>query len=162
MTPAAAPTEPTATGTVHVSASPEAVYSLITDLAALADCAEETVEMQWRNGDCARPGAVFSGANRNGSKKWTTTCTVTDAEPGRTFAFNVRSAIIPVARWAYEITPAAGGCQVTESTWDRRPRWIRGITGHITGVKDRTTANTEHIQLTLNRLKQRAEQPGTS
>jgi hypothetical protein len=149
---------PSATGTVHIQAAPESVYALITDLTALADCAEETVAMQWRKGDAATPGAKFSGANRNGSHSWNTTCTVVAAEPGRRFAFDVRSAIIPVARWAYEITPADGGCQVTESTWDHRPRWIIGLTRFITGVADRTTANAEHIRLTLDRLKQRAEQ----
>ena len=144
---------------MRIDASPETVYALITDLAVLGECAEETVAMQWRTGSAARPGAVFRGDNRNGAKKWTTTCTVIEAQPGRSFAFDVRSSVIPVARWAYEITPVDGGCQVTESAWDHRPRWIRGITGHITGVKDRTTANTAHIALTLNRLKQRAERP---
>jgi hypothetical protein len=157
MSNAAASTKPTATGTVHIGASPERVYALITDLSALGECAEETVAMRWRKGDAARPGAVFSGENRNGPKTWTTTCTVVAAEPGRTFAFDVRSAIIPVAHWAYQITPTDAGCQVTESTWDRRPRWLRGITGHVTGIKDRATANAAHIRLTLDRLKQRAE-----
>lgn len=165
MSKATATTDPSATGTVHINASPEVIYALLTDLSALEGCAEETVAMRWRKGDGARPGAVFSGDNRNGAKKWSTTCTVTAAEPGRMFAFDVRSAIIPVAHWAYQITPAADGgdgCQVTESTWDHRPRWIRGITGYITGVKDRAAANAEHIRLTLDRLKQRAEAaPGT-
>jgi len=65
--------------------------------------------------------------------------------------------VIPVARWAYDITPVEGGCQVTESTWDHRPRWILGVTRLITGITDRTAANTEHIRLTLDRLKQKAE-----
>lgn len=156
-------TRPSATGTVRIDAAPEAVYALITDLSTLADCAEETVAMAWRHGDSARPGAKFTGSNRNGSHKWSTTCTVTAAEPGRAFAFDVRSSVIPVARWEYRITPdpdAAGGCQVTESTWDRRPGWIRGLTRFVTGVADRTAANGEHIRLTLDRLKQRAEQAG--
>lgn len=148
---------PTVTANVQVSAAPEVVYALLTDLAALAELAEETTTMQWRKGDAARPGAVFSGTNRNGSKGWSTTCTVTDAEPGRVFGFDVRASVIPVAHWRYEITAAGAGCQVTESTWDRRPRWIRGITKLTTGVADRTAANAEHIRLTLERLKQRAE-----
>ena len=49
--------------------------------------------MEWLKGDVAGPGAVFKGHNRNGGKSWTTTCTVTDAEPGRVFAFDVRSAV---------------------------------------------------------------------
>ncbi len=143
---------------MRIDAAPETVYALITDLSALADCAEETVAMHWRKGDSARPGAKFSGANRNGSHSWNTTCTVTDADPARLFAFDVRSAMVPVAHWAYEITPADGGCQVTESTWDHRPRWILGISRLISGVADRNAANADHIRLTLDRLKHRAEQ----
>lgn len=151
-------TRPSATGTVRIDAAPEAVYALITDLSALADCAEETVAMQWRKGDSARPGAKFGGANRNGSHSWNTTCTVVDADPGRLFSFEVRSSVIPVARWAYEITPVDGGCQVTESTWDQRPRWALGISRLVSGVADRSAANADHIRLTLDRLKQKAEQ----
>jgi hypothetical protein len=46
---------------------------------------------------------------------------------------------------------------VTESTWDRRPGWFRKVAGRATGVSDRAAANTEHIRLTLQRLKRRAE-----
>ncbi len=48
--------------------------------------------MQLRKGDDV--AAVFNG--RNG-KRWTaltTTCTVTDADPGRVFAFDVRSSAL--------------------------------------------------------------------
>lgn len=148
---------PSATATVQINASPEAVYELVTDLPTLASIAEETVAMQWRKGDAARRGAVFTGANRNGGRRWSTTCTVTDAEPGRVFAFEVRSGVIPVARWQYDFVAVDGGCRVTESTWDHRWRWIRRVTPLTTGVRDRTAANAEHIRLTLQRLKERAE-----
>lgn len=143
---------------VTVDADPETIYRLITDLSTLASLAEETHAMQWRKGDAAQPGAVFRGQNRNGSRTWTTTCTVTAAEPGRVFAFDVRSAVIPVAHWRYEIAPTDDGkCRVTESTWDKRPGWFRVPAGWATGVKDRDTANAENIRRTLQRLKQRAE-----
>src|SRR5205807_6485548 len=118
------------------------------------------VAMELLKGDAVRPGAVFAGHNRNGGKRWTTKCTVTDAEPGRTFAFEVRHTVFPIARWQYDITDLAGsdgGCRVTESTWDRRPGWFGKLAGRATGVTDRTAANTKHIELTLQRLKQRAE-----
>lgn len=100
---------------------------------------------------------MFKGTNRNGWRRWTTTCTVTDAEPGRRFAFLVSHAGVPISRWQYDITSADGGCTVTESTWDRRPGWFRKVAGMSTGVTDRAAANAEHIQLTLQRLEQRAE-----
>ncbi len=143
--------------TVEIDAGPDVVYGLITDLPTLASLAEEAVAMEWRKGDAVRPGAVFAGHNENGARRWTTKCTVTDAEPGRLFAFDVRHTVIPIARWQYDIVPSGGGCRVTESTWDRRPGWFRKVAGRATGVSDRAAANTEHIQLTLQRLKQRAE-----
>jgi Polyketide cyclase / dehydrase and lipid transport len=115
--------------------------------------------MEWLEGDSPTPGARFRGRNSNGGHKWTTTCTVTEADPGRAFAFDVKTfGFVPIAHWRYEFTPAADGCTVTERTWDRRPGWIRKPAALSTGVSDRTGANAEHIKLTLQRLKARAEQ----
>lgn len=150
--------KPAAQADITIAADPDTVYRMITDLPTLASLAEEAHAMEWRKGDAARPGAVFKGHNRNGSRSWSTTCTVTDAEPGKTFAFDVRSTVIPVAHWRYDISPAAdGACRVTETTWDRRPGWFRAPAGWVTGVKDRATANDEHIRRTLQRLKEKAE-----
>jgi hypothetical protein len=146
---------------VSINADPERVYHLITDLPTLASLAEEARAMQWRKGDGAAPGAVFKGRNRNGVFRWSTTCTVTDAEPGKAFAFDVRYLGVPVARWRYDIIPvtntADGGCRVTERTWDRRPGWFSKTAWIGTGVRDRDAANAEHIKLTLRRLKEKAE-----
>ncbi|CAM4268669.1 Polyketide cyclase / dehydrase and lipid transport [Mycobacterium basiliense] len=150
-------TDPSVAATIQIGASPQRVYGLITDLPTLASLAEEAVAMQLRKGDGIHAGAVFVGHNKNGGRRWKTTCTVTDAEPGRIFAFDVRSAMIPVSRWQYDLVTTDGGCRVTESTWDRRPGWFRKIARMATGVKDRAAANAEHIQTTLQRLKQRAE-----
>ncbi|OBA82563.1 polyketide cyclase [Mycobacterium sp. 1164966.3] len=150
-------TEPSASATVQIDRSPDEVYRLITDLPTLASLAEEAVAMEFRKGDCVSTGAVFVGRNENDDKRWSTKCTVTDAEPGRVFAFDVRYTVLPIARWQYDLEAADGGCRVTESTWDRRPGWFRKVAYRATGVKDRAAANAEHIQLTLQRLKQRAE-----
>jgi uncharacterized protein YndB with AHSA1/START domain len=150
--------EPSATATVTVDAEPEAVYRLITDLDAMAELAEETTRMRWTKGDHAVPGATFRGTNRNGFRRWTTTCTVTDADPGRRFAFEVRHTVLPIARWQYDIVATDGGCTVTESTWDRRPGWFKGVAGLATGERDRAAANARHIAATLQRLEAWAEQ----
>ena len=150
-------TDPSASATVQIDCSPDEVYRLITDLPTMASLAEEARAMELRKGDSVCEGAVFVGHNENGGKRWTTKCTVTDAEPGRVFGFDVRYTVVPISHWRYEIVPADGGCRVTESTWDRRPGWFRPFGGIATGVSDRTSANAEHIQLTLQRLKERAE-----
>jgi uncharacterized protein YndB with AHSA1/START domain len=148
---------PTVTADTTVNADPDTLYRLITDLPTLAALAEETTAMRWTKGDSVRPGAVFKGTNRNGSRSWTTTCTVTEAEPGRVFAWDVRSGFVPIAHWRYEITPGDNDCRVTESMWDHRPGWFRGIASRATGVYDRESANADHIRMTLQRLKARAE-----
>jgi uncharacterized protein YndB with AHSA1/START domain len=146
------------TASVTIAADPAEVYALITDLPTLTALAEETCAMQWTKGHSAvTPGAVFKGENRNGSKSWTTTCTITDAAPGSTFAFDVKSAVFPVAHWRYDIAPAEGGCTVTESVWDQRAGWFKKLAGLATGISDRAGANAEHMQVTLQRLKERAE-----
>ena len=146
-----------ATAEVTIGADPARVYGLITDLPTLASLAEEAVAMRWRKGDGAATGAVFKGTNRNGFHRWTTTCTVTNADPGRAFAFDVSYFGVPVAHWRYDIAAENGGCRVTEGTWDRRPGWFVKPGGLATGVTDRNSANAEHIKLTLQRLKDRAE-----
>ena len=52
---------------------------------------------------------------------------------------------------------SAGGCTVTESTWDKRPAWFKKPAELATGVKNRAEANTAHMEATLARLKARAE-----
>ena len=143
---------------VTIDADADTVYQLITDLPTLASLAEENEAMEWRKGDKVSPGAVFKGTNRNGSHRWSTTCTVTEAEPGRVFAFDVRYTVLPIAHWRYDIVPAeGGGCRVTERAWDRRPGWFSKTAWIGTGVRDRDAANAEHIKLTLARLKEKAE-----
>jgi hypothetical protein len=62
--------------------------------------------------------------------------------------------------------PACAQAEVTidadpqaERMWDRRPGWFVKPGGVATGVMDRPSTNTEHIELTLKRLKEKAE-PG--
>jgi hypothetical protein len=149
--------EPTASASVEVAAAPDAVYRLITDLSVMSELAEETAVLRWKKGAGASPGAVFRGTNRNGWRRWTTTCTVTDADPGRRFAFNVAHTAFPVSRWQYDIAATDAGCTVTESTWDRRYAWFDVLSRPVTGVGDRAGVNGHNIEATLQRLKARAE-----
>lgn len=150
------PPTPSASASVDVTADPKSVYALITDLRTLSALTAETTEMAWLKGDAAVPGAVFVGKNRNGWRRWATKCTVTRAVLGREFTFDVRAAGIPIARWSYQISPADGGSRLTESTWDRRPRWMVPIAGLLTGAKDRAAVNQTNIETTLARIKHRA------
>jgi hypothetical protein len=150
--------DPTATGKINVNASPERVYALISDLESLSGLSEETVRCKVLAGSStATVGTRFRGSNRRGVHRWSTVSTVTDAAPGREFSFNVTSLGIQVSRWSYSIRPSDEGCIVTESTWDRRPRWFLGLAYLATGVSDRVKVNTQNIARTLERLKAKAE-----
>jgi uncharacterized protein YndB with AHSA1/START domain len=142
---------------ITIDADPSKVYELITDLPTLASLSPESAGMKWRKGDSAAAGAVFKGTNRNGFRRWTTTCTVTDADPGRVFAFDVRYLGQPIAHWRYDIAADGNGCRVIEKTWDHRARWMAKAGGLATGVTDRDTANDDHMKQTLQRLKEKAE-----
>lgn len=152
------PGSPTASAETIIDVDAVEVYALVADIATLATLASETETMEWVSGDSARPGSVFRGNNRNGSRQWSTSCTITDAHPGKVFGFDVKYLVVPIAHWQYAFTALeSGGCQVTESMWDMRPRWFAPLGKFATGVSDRKSANTANIEATLERLKQRAE-----
>lgn len=151
-------TEPTASDRIKVAAPPEAVYTLVSDPGTLAELAGEYAGFRWLGGaTSARPGARFRGHNRNGLRRWSTTCTITDADAGSRFAFEVAFGPVRISRWQYNIEPDEGGCVVTESTWTRVPTWFQTAASPMVGVRDRESRNRENIALTLSRLKERAE-----
>jgi hypothetical protein len=153
------PSQPMATGQVTIKATPAEVYNLISDPPVLASFTEEFFRARWRGGvTTASVGAQFSGTNRNGWRRWTTICRVTDADPGRRFAFEVRTPFnVPISRWQYDIEPTADGCTVTESNWLRVPPWFVPIAIWITGQPDRRATNNSNIATTLGRIKDHLE-----
>jgi hypothetical protein len=153
--------QPSATGQVEIGAPPAEVYRIVSDLPMMARLTEETEQVTWLGGaTAARPGVRFRGRNRRAGRRWSTVGTITDAEPDRLVGYEVSALGIPVARWQYEIEPCDAGCRVTESTWDRRPGWMRGIANLAFGVRDRAATNRENIERTLGRLKADAEPAG--
>ncbi|MFI6094429.1 SRPBCC family protein [Lentzea sp. NPDC051213] len=147
---------PDASAHIDIAASPQRVFELVSSLRGLSECAEEYSGGKWLGASGPSVGARFRGLNKRGWRRWPTTSTVTDCSASR-FAFEVKSLGLAVSRWQYDIEPTAGGCRVTESTWDRRPAWYKPITVVATGVRDRAVANQANIESTLARLKQAAE-----
>lgn len=148
---------PDVTGSIQIAAPASTIYEIITDLSSYSRITAETDRMRWSKGDHATPGAVFRGRNRNGWHRWTTTCTVTAAEPGREFAFEVSMLRIPISRWSYLIEQQGDHCTVTESSTNRMPEWFKPIGALGAGEPDRPGANRAHIDETLANLKAAAE-----
>ena len=144
--------------TARIAATAEHLYALVSDVVRMGEWSPENVGGRWV-GDVAAPtvGARFRGSNRRGWRRWSTTCTVVSAEPGRTFAFDVAFAGIPASRWTYELRPDGEATVVTETWTDRRPRWFALLAGATMGIDDIRAHNRENIRKTLANLTTVAE-----
>jgi hypothetical protein len=144
--------------TVHMEASPQAVWELVSDVTRIGSYSPETFEAEWIEGATGPAvGAKFRGhvkRNGRGPVYWTT-CTVMDSEPGRTFAFGVGNSEKPLNVWRYEIEPAGDGADVTESftlasNMPLRLYWL--LFGWTRG-----RTNREGMRTTLERVKAEVE-----
>jgi hypothetical protein len=142
----------------RISAPAEVVYALVSDVTRMGEWSPENLGGRWL-GRVAGPavGARFRGSNRRGWRRWSTTCTVVVAEPGRTFAFDVAFAGIPASRWTYELRQDGDATVVTETWTDRRPRWFALLAGATMGIDDIRAHNLENIRKTLANLTAAAE-----
>lgn len=141
-----------------IEAPAQRVYAMVSDVTRMPEWSPEQAAARWIGGATGPAvGARFRGSNRNGRRHWSTTCTVTAAEPGKRFAFRVSSYGLPVAEWSYDLADTNAGCVVTESTVDRRGWLIRYGGGVVTGVWQRPVHNLDGIRRTLAALKAAAE-----
>lgn len=144
-----------------VAADPRAVYDLVSDVTRMGSWSPETTACRWIDGASGpAPGARFRGTNRHGPLRWVTTCTVTAAEPGRRFAFDVTFGPVAISSWAYDLHDEPGGVRVTESWSDRRPAGVRALSVPVMGIRDRAAHNRRGMLATLAALKAAAEAGG--
>lgn len=149
---------PSATGMIEIDASPERVYEIVADMPGYKDWVGENEGGSWSQGATgAAVGVKFRGVNR-GRAAWKTTSTITAADPGRHFAFDVTMGVMPIAQWEYLIEASdGGGCRVTESTRRKVPWIMTQLARPLTGVADRDAENQRNIERSLAALKSRAE-----
>jgi hypothetical protein len=104
--------------TVHMAATPERIWDLVSDVTRIGSFSPETFEAEWLDGATGPAvGARFKGhvkRNGKGPTYWTT-CVVTASEPGREFAFGVGPPGKALNTWSYHLAPAGDGTDVTES-----------------------------------------------
>jgi len=140
-----------------VKAASLRLYELVSDLPRMGEWSPENTGGKWVGG-ATEPavGAKFRGTNRHGLAIWMTSVTITGADAGQRFAFDVDFLGVPISTWEYTFADAADGCLVTERWTDRRPRWMR-LSSIATGVADRPAHNRRNMQATLAKLKAAAE-----
>lgn len=120
-----------------IAADPDTVYARIADVTTMGGRSVECRSCEWLPG--AAPGTVgsrFRGHNRSGRVRWSRVCEVTDAEPGRRFAFRVAPARFDPARadsttWSYVLVPEGTSTRVIHAyrveKWPPAPvKWLYG------------------------------------
>ncbi len=147
----------------EIAAPAEQVFRLVADIGRMAEWSPENTGATWCGGATGPAvGARFTGTNAKGAKSWSTSCTVTESEPGKRFAFDVKAAGLAVARWSYTFSPTPAGCMVTETWEDHRGAIAKWAGGFVSGTKDRAAHNKETMTETLERLAATAEAAGST
>ena len=97
--------------TVEISAAPERVYELVSDITRMGEWSPECVRCSWTKGASGPAvGARFKAANKGGrGPAWFNTPVVTVAKPGREFAFNRSGVGIGSYTWRYALRVHADG-----------------------------------------------------
>jgi carbon monoxide dehydrogenase subunit G len=144
---------------VHIAATPEQVYALISDMPRMGEWSPECRQVEWADGSTiATVGARFVGHNRSGPGgllRWSTRGRVLTADPGLEFAFVTEgSGGRESTVWRYRFERVDGGTRVTESYEVRWiPMWLRII--DVPTNRDRQLR--EAMAHTLRQLKAAAE-----
>lgn len=142
---------------IHVDASPEDVYAIVSDVSRTPEWSPEVIKCRWADGRRG-VGARFKGRNRSRLIRWTRTCEVVAADPGREFAFRTLFDRMnkDSTTWRYTFEPKDGGTVVTESydVHDLPTRFIRTIAALF---GDRPDDMTPHMETSLDRIKAIAE-----
>jgi Polyketide cyclase / dehydrase and lipid transport len=106
---------------IPISATPEKVYSVVSDLRRSAEWSPECRGGEWIAGEPATVGAIFRGENLRPDDVvawaplirgvWYTECQVVAAEPGRTFRWAMRTHTgrNQESVWGFDMEPTVGG-----------------------------------------------------
>ncbi len=152
----------TVTDSVVVDATPVDVWELVADPTRIASFSPENTGADSPHDGPLSVGQRFVGHNRRGKMTWSTSCEVTESEPGRSFAFKVTGwgtsrfrVPVPIATWRFEMTEHPEGTVVTE-TWTDDRRWPDLLTGPFdraaTGGQSFADFQTRNIRRSLDQL----------
>ena len=146
---------------IHVDAPPERVWSVVADLDRMGEWSPECYRVTWLDGAAspARQGSRFKGRNRWGPVRWSMTCEVKTAEPGREVSWSTLHGAREVVRWTYRFEPEGTGTTVTES-FD--VEWLPPSARFFEDVlmRHRDVQREAAMQTTLERIKAAAEAAG--
>jgi uncharacterized protein YndB with AHSA1/START domain len=139
---------------LHMDAPPEKVWDLLADVERMGDWSPECYRVEWLEGAAspAKVGARFKGWNRSGRMKWSMTCKVSDADPGRKVSWTTLFGPREGVRWTYSLEPAEGGTDVTES-FEVLHLSLLGILAEDFLMRNRDQERERGMRTTLERIK---------
>jgi hypothetical protein len=155
---------PTAEASVDVAAPAVRVWELVADIELPTRFSDELIAARWLDDRRGR-GARFVGRSSHpAAGEWETTCTVTELEPLRRFAWVVGDPEFPSAEWRFDLEPL-------DDTHTRVTQWARlgpapsGLTPAIEAMPDkeerivarRLEEHRANMQSTVEGIKGMAE-----
>jgi hypothetical protein len=144
--------------TVHMGATPECIWELLSDVTKIGRYSPETFETEWLEGASGPAvGAKFRGhVERDGigPVHWTM-CTVRECVPGREFGFGVGPSDKPLSIWGNHLQPSGDGTDVTES-FDLAPMPLLRLYWALLGWA-RAVRNRKGMRTTLERVEVEVE-----
>jgi hypothetical protein len=157
---------PTAEVSVHVRASPEAVWRVVTDIQLPARFSDEFQGADWLDG-ATEPalGARFVGRNHHEAMGgWETTSTIVEFDPLHRFGWAVGDPDDPAAAWRFVLVPADGGTDLSQ--WMRMGPARSGINIAIDRMPEKESRILErrlgehraNMERTLHGIKALVEQ----
>ncbi len=140
---------------IEVSAAPEVVYDLVSDMCRMGEWSPECRRCEWV-GSTTGPavGAEFLGHNRIGPYRWSVGGRVVAAERGHEFAFTTVLMGRESTRWRYRFESSDVGTLVTESY---EYLWSTALIRISDALTPRKTMLRRGMGRTLQRIKAAAE-----
>ena len=141
-----------------ISATPQEVWEIISDLESMGNLSPENSGGRWEKGVTGiEKGAIFRGKNKNGFRQWSTKVLITECEPPKKLSFSLRVGGKEWCEWSYQIDEVEDGCVVIESWTDMRTKLQEKIGWLVSGVSDRASHNLKNMEATLENLALLAE-----
>src|SRR5438046_5010837 len=106
----------TGQASIHMNASPEQVYALVTDVQRMGEWSPECRHCEWLDGATGPAvGARFKGSNKNGLFCWSTKPSVVTADHGGEFSFVTSLGNTESTRWTSRLEADADDTKGTEA-----------------------------------------------
>lgn len=149
----------------HVSADPDAVYDLVSDVTRTPEWSPEVIACSWLGGaTSATVGARFTATNKRRWFTWSNRPVVAVADRGSEFAITRTERGAGTIRWSYRLEPDAGGTSVALGYEVLRPVpvGLHVMLRLLFGVRDLRADLHANMEASLRRLAEIARSPAAS